>query len=41
MPVIAVAHPLVRHKVVLRREVYISTKEFREVTGELARLLSY
>lgn len=41
MPVIAVAHPLVRHKVGLLREAEISTKKFRELTGELARLLAY
>lgn len=41
MPVIAVQHPLVRHKVGLLREADISTKKFRELTGELARLLAY
>ncbi|MBQ0958641.1 uracil phosphoribosyltransferase [Ideonella sp. 4Y11] len=41
MPVIAVPHPLVRHKVGLLREADISTKKFRELTGELARLLAY
>ena len=41
MPVIAVGHPLVRHKVGLLREADISTKKFRELTGELARLLAY
>ena len=41
MPVIAVTHPLVRHKVGLLREEGISTKKFRELTGELARLLAY
>lgn len=41
MPVIAVQHPLVRHKVGLLRESDISTKKFRELTGELARLLAY
>lgn len=41
MPVIAVKHPLVRHKVGLLREADISTKKFRELTGELARLLAY
>lgn len=41
MPVIAVRHPLVRHKVGLLREAEISTKKFRELTGELARLLAY
>ena len=41
MPVIAVTHPLVRHKVGLLREDGISTKKFRELTAELARLLAY
>jgi uracil phosphoribosyltransferase len=41
MPVIDVRHPLVKHKVGLLREADISTKKFREVTGELAALLTY
>lgn len=41
MPVIDVTHPLVKHKVGLLREDGISTKKFRELTGELARLLAY
>jgi uracil phosphoribosyltransferase len=41
MPVINVQHPLVKHKVGLLREDDISTKKFRELTGELARLLAY
>ena len=41
MPVIAVAHPLVRHKIGLLREDQISTKKFRELTHEIARLLAY
>lgn len=41
MPVIAVTHPLVRHKVGLLREAEASTKKFREVTAELGRLLAY
>lgn len=41
MPTIAVTHPLVRHKIGLLREAEISTKKFRELTGELARLLAY
>jgi uracil phosphoribosyltransferase len=41
MPVIQVTHPLVRHKVGLLRESGISTKQFRELTAELARLLAY
>ena len=41
MPVIEVNHPLVKHKVGLLREENISTKDFRELTNELARLLAY
>lgn len=41
MAVIEVRHPLVRHKVGLLREADISTKKFRELTGELAALLTY
>ena len=41
MPVTAVKHPLVRHKIGLLREAEISTKKFRELTHELARLLAY
>jgi uracil phosphoribosyltransferase len=41
MPVVDVTHPLVKHKVGLLREDGISTKKFRELTNELARLLAY
>jgi uracil phosphoribosyltransferase len=41
MPVILVKHPLVQHKIGLTRESDISTKKFRELTAELARLLAY
>ena len=41
MPVTAVQHPLVKHKIGLLRDADISTKKFRELTGELARLLAY
>ncbi|MBH9552939.1 uracil phosphoribosyltransferase [Inhella gelatinilytica] len=41
MSVIAVKHPLVQHKVGLLREAEISTKKFRELTQEVARLLAY
>jgi len=41
MPVVDVQHPLVKHKVGLLRESDISTKKFRELTNELARLLAY
>ncbi|MGY4829502.1 uracil phosphoribosyltransferase [Sphaerotilaceae bacterium SBD11-9] len=41
MPVIEVKHPLVKHKIGLLRERDISTKQFRELTNELGRLLAY
>ncbi len=41
MPVIDVKHPLVKHKIGLLRDHEISTKKFRELTNELARLLAY
>ena len=41
MAVIEVNHPLVKHKIGLLREEGISTKKFRELTAELARLLTY
>jgi uracil phosphoribosyltransferase len=41
MSVIEVRHPLIRHKVGLLREHEISTKKFRELTNEIARLLAY
>ena len=41
MAVIEVHHPLVKHKIGLLRENDISTKKFRELTHELARLLTY
>jgi len=41
MTVIDVKHPLVKHKIGLLRDHEISTKKFRELTNELARLLAY
>jgi uracil phosphoribosyltransferase len=41
MPVIEVRHPLVRHKIGLLRDKAITTKQFRELTNELGRLLAY
>jgi uracil phosphoribosyltransferase len=41
MPVIAVKHPLVRHKIGLLRDQNLSTKDFRALTNELGRLLAY
>lgn len=34
-------HPLIRHKLGLMREGKISTKDFRELASEVARLLTY
>ncbi len=41
MPVFLVKHPLVKHKLGLMRKDNISTKDFRELASELARLLTY
>ena len=41
MPVTLVDHPLVRHKLGLLREKNLSTKNFRDLAGEIARLLTY
>ena len=41
MAVIEVRHPLVRHKLGLMRRENISTKNFRELASEVARLLTY
>jgi uracil phosphoribosyltransferase len=41
MSVYAIQHPLVQHKLGLMRELGISTKSFRELAGELAKLLTY
>jgi len=41
MSVHVVDHPLVRHKLGLMRKNDISTKNFRELSAELARLLTY
>ena len=41
MSVIEVTHPLVQHKLGLMRRENISTKNFRELASELARLLTY
>ncbi len=41
MAVIEVAHPLVKHKLGLMRQADISTKDFRELASEVARLLTY
>jgi uracil phosphoribosyltransferase len=41
MAVFAVNHPLVKHKLGLMRQQDISTKDFRELASEVARLLTY
>jgi uracil phosphoribosyltransferase len=41
MAVFEVNHPLVRHKLGLMRKKDISTKDFRELASEVARLLTY
>jgi uracil phosphoribosyltransferase len=40
MSVYASSHPLVKHKVSLLRDAKISVKSFRELTKELAVLLT-
>lgn len=41
MAVFEVGHPLVKHKLGLMRQHDISTKDFRELASEVARLLTY
>lgn len=41
MSVYEIRHPLIRHKIGLMRRADISTKNFRELTQELAALLTY
>ncbi len=41
MPVTEVDHPLIKHKLGLMRKETVSTKHFRELASELARLLTY
>jgi len=41
MSVVELTHPLVKHKLGLMRQVDISTKDFRELSSEVARLLTY
>jgi len=41
MAIIEINHPLVKHKLGLLREKDISTKNFRELASEVARLLTY
>lgn len=41
MSIYEIKHPLVRHKLGLMRHEGISTKDFRELASEVARLLTY
>ncbi len=41
MPVYEVKHPLIQHKLGLMRKAELSTKQFRELASEVARLLTY
>ena len=41
MPLNAIKHPLIAHKIALLRQEEISTKQFRELANEVASLLTY
>lgn len=41
MPVNVVRHPLISHKLGLMRENDVTTKDFRDLASEIARLLTY
>jgi uracil phosphoribosyltransferase len=41
MPVREVRHPLISHKIGLMRDASLSSKSFRELSGEVAALLAY
>ncbi len=41
MAVFVQNHPLIRHKLGLMRQKDISTKDFRDLASEVARLLTY
>src|SRR5690625_7621131 len=41
MPVHEIRHPLIRHKIGLMRRADLSTKNFREMSQEIAALLTY
>ena len=41
MPLNAIKHPLIVHKIALLRQEGISTKQFRELANEVASLLTY
>jgi uracil phosphoribosyltransferase len=41
VPVTIANHPLIKHKLGLIRKIDISTKDFRDLSSEIARLLTY
>lgn len=41
MPVHVVSHPLIKHKLALAREHDVTTKDFRDLSEEIANLLTY
>ncbi|MBH0312280.1 uracil phosphoribosyltransferase, partial [Alcaligenes faecalis] len=41
MPIHEIRHPLIRHKLGLMRKADLSTKNFREMSQEIASLLTY
>jgi uracil phosphoribosyltransferase len=41
MPVHEITHPLIQHKIGLMRAYGVSSKDFRELAGEVANLLTY
>jgi uracil phosphoribosyltransferase len=41
MSVFVGGHPLIKHKLGLMRQKDISTKDFRDLASEVARLLTY
>jgi uracil phosphoribosyltransferase len=41
MPVHEIKHPLIQHKIGLMRAFKVSSKDFRELAGEVANLLTY
>nr|BET44877.1 MAG: uracil phosphoribosyltransferase [Candidatus Aschnera chinzeii] len=41
MKILEVNHPLIKHKLGLMRNKYINTKDFRELSSEIASLLTY
>ena len=41
MAIHEITHPLIQHKIGLMREASISSKDFRELAGEVGNLLTY